>query len=62
MTVLGSLLAVLAGLLRDLIPTPQLAVRPEGLTASWGVGMRSRSSPASTASRLPSTVIARRPS
>ena len=31
------------------------AVRPEGLTASW---MRSRNSPASTASRLPGTVIA----
>jgi Family of unknown function (DUF6412) len=33
MTVLGSLLAVLAGLLRDLIPSLQLAVSPSGLTA-----------------------------
>ena len=38
MTVLGSLLAVLAGLLRDLIPTPQLAVSPSGLTALAVVG------------------------
>ena len=34
MTVLGSLLAMLAGLLRDL--TPQLAVSPSGLTALAG--------------------------
>jgi len=34
MTVLGSLLAVLAGLLRDLIPTPQLAVSPSRTTAA----------------------------
>ena len=33
MTVLGSLLAILAGLLRDLVPSPQLAVSPSGLTA-----------------------------
>ena len=33
MTVLGSLLAILAGLLRDLIPSPQLVVSPSGLTA-----------------------------
>ena len=33
MTVLGSLLAMLAGLLRDLIPSPQLVVSPAGLTA-----------------------------
>ena len=33
MTVLGSLLAMLAGLLRDLIPSPQLAVGPSGLSA-----------------------------
>ena len=33
MTVPGSLLAMLAGLLRDLIPSPQLAVSPSGLTA-----------------------------
>ena len=33
MTILGSLLAVLAGLLRDLIPSPQLVVSPSGLTA-----------------------------
>jgi hypothetical protein len=33
MTVLGSLLAMLAGLLRDLIPSPQLLVSPSGLTA-----------------------------
>jgi Family of unknown function (DUF6412) len=33
MTVLGSLLAMLAGLLRDLIPSPQFAVSPSGLTA-----------------------------
>lgn len=36
MTVLGSLLAMLAGLLRDLtpsLPSPQLAVSPSGLTA-----------------------------
>jgi hypothetical protein len=35
-TVLGSLLAMLAGLLRDLIPWPQLAVSPSGLTAVAG--------------------------
>jgi Family of unknown function (DUF6412) len=35
-TVLGSLLAMLAGLLRDLIPWPQLAVSPSGLTAMAG--------------------------
>ena len=33
MTVLGSLLAMLAGLLRDLIPSPQLAISPSGLSA-----------------------------
>jgi hypothetical protein len=33
MTVLGSLLAILAGLLRDLFPSPQLVVSPSGLTA-----------------------------
>jgi hypothetical protein len=33
MTALGSLLAILAGLLRDLIPSPQLAAGPSGLTA-----------------------------
>jgi hypothetical protein len=33
MTVLGSLLATLAGLLRDLVPSPQLVVSPSGLTA-----------------------------
>jgi len=33
MTVLGSLLAMLAGLLRDLILSPQLVVSPSGLTA-----------------------------
>jgi len=33
MTVLGSLLAMLAGLLRDFIPSPQLAVSPSGLSA-----------------------------
>ncbi len=33
MTALGSLLAILAGLLRDLIPSPQLAASPSGLTA-----------------------------
>jgi hypothetical protein len=33
MTVLGSLLAILAGLLRDLISSPQLVVSPSGLTA-----------------------------
>ena len=33
MTVLGSLLAIMAGLLRDLIPSPQLVVSPSGLTA-----------------------------
>jgi Family of unknown function (DUF6412) len=33
MTALGSLLAVLAGLLRDLVPSAQLAVSPSGLTA-----------------------------
>ena len=33
MTALGSLLAILAGLLRDLIPSPQLATSPSGLTA-----------------------------
>ena len=33
MTVLGSLLAMLAGLLRDLIPSPQLALSPSGLSA-----------------------------
>jgi len=33
MTVLGSLLAMLAGLLRDLIPSPQLVASPSGLTA-----------------------------
>src|ERR1700749_2717145 len=31
MTVLGSLLAMLAGLLRDLIPSPQLPISPSGL-------------------------------
>ena len=36
MTVLGSLLAMLAGLLRDLIPSPQLVVSPSGLTALAG--------------------------
>ena len=34
MTVLGNLLAMLAGLLRDLIPSTQLAVSPSGLTAA----------------------------
>jgi hypothetical protein len=34
--VLGSLLAMLVGLLRDLIPWPQLAVSPSGLTAMAG--------------------------
>jgi Family of unknown function (DUF6412) len=34
MTALGSLLAVLAGLLRDLVPSTQLAVSPSGLTAA----------------------------
>ena len=33
MTALGSLLAILAGLLRDLIPSPQLAAGSSGLTA-----------------------------
>jgi len=33
MTALGSLLAMLAGLLRDLVPSTQLAVSPSGLTA-----------------------------
>ena len=33
MTALGSLLAILAGLLRDLISLPQLATSPSGLTA-----------------------------
>jgi hypothetical protein len=33
MTVLSSLLAMLAGLLRDLIPSPQLANSPSGLSA-----------------------------
>ena len=33
MTVLGSLLAMLAGLLRDLIPSPQLAISPSSLSA-----------------------------
>jgi hypothetical protein len=33
MTVLGTLLAVLAGLLRDLVALPQLAASPSGLTA-----------------------------
>jgi Family of unknown function (DUF6412) len=33
MTALGSLLAVLAGLLRDLVPSTQLAAAPSGLTA-----------------------------
>ena len=33
MTVLGSLLAMLAGLLRDFIPSPQLAAAPSGLNA-----------------------------
>jgi branched-subunit amino acid ABC-type transport system permease component len=33
MTVFGSLLAVLAGLLRDLIPSIQFMVSPSGLTA-----------------------------
>lgn len=33
MTVLGSMLAMLAGLLRDLIPSPLLAAGPSGLTA-----------------------------
>ena len=33
MTALGSLLAILAGLLRDLIPSPQFAASPSGLTA-----------------------------
>jgi hypothetical protein len=32
MTALGSLLAVLAGLLRDLVPSTQLATSPSGLT------------------------------
>jgi Family of unknown function (DUF6412) len=32
MTALGSLLAMLAGLLRDLVPSTQLAVSPSGLT------------------------------
>jgi len=31
MTALGNLLAILAGLLRDLIPSPQLAASPSGL-------------------------------
>jgi hypothetical protein len=33
MTALGGLLAMLAGLLRDLVPSTQLAVSPSGLTA-----------------------------
>jgi hypothetical protein len=33
MTALGGLLAVLAGLLRDLVPSTQLAVSPSALTA-----------------------------
>jgi hypothetical protein len=33
MTALGSLLAMLAGLVRDLVPSTQLAVSPSGLTA-----------------------------
>jgi len=33
MTALGGLLATLAGLLRDLVPSTQLAVSPSGLTA-----------------------------
>ncbi len=33
MTALGSLLAMLAGLPRDLVPSTQLAVSPSGLTA-----------------------------
>jgi hypothetical protein len=33
MTALGGLLAMLAGLLRDLVPSAQLAVSPSGLTA-----------------------------
>jgi hypothetical protein len=33
MVALGSLLALLAGLLRDLVPSTQLAVSPSGLTA-----------------------------
>ena len=32
-TALGGLLAMLAGLLRDLVPSTQLAVSPSGLTA-----------------------------
>ena len=33
MTALGGLLAMLAGLLRDLVPSTQLAVSPSGMTA-----------------------------
>jgi hypothetical protein len=33
MTALGGLLTMLAGLLRDLVPSAQLAVSPSGLTA-----------------------------
>jgi hypothetical protein len=33
MVALGSLLALVAGLLRDLVPSTQLAVSPSGLTA-----------------------------
>ena len=33
MTALGSLLAMLAGLVRDLVPSTQLAASPSGLTA-----------------------------
>jgi Family of unknown function (DUF6412) len=33
MTALGSLLAMLAGLVRDLVPSPQLAASPSVLTA-----------------------------
>jgi hypothetical protein len=36
MTVLGSLLAMLAGLLRDFIFSPQLAASPSGLSALAG--------------------------
>jgi uncharacterized membrane protein len=35
-TVLGSLLAMLAGLLRDLIPWPHLTASPSGLSAMAG--------------------------
>jgi hypothetical protein len=66
-TVLGSLLAMLAGLLRDLIPWPHLTAIPSGLSAMAGavlagamlaavlVLLTSVSSPSRTSAALPMT-------